>query len=92
MVVSPTGFKRTGVFPEQAVNWDAYARLIAAAERPIRVLNLFAYTGGATPGLRARRAPVYAMWTPVKGMVAWGPEKTPRRHGLVGQAGTLARG
>ncbi|MFQ9681376.1 MAG: hypothetical protein ACLRZH_15955, partial [Ruthenibacterium lactatiformans] len=58
MVVSPTGFKHTGVFPEQAVNWDAYARLIAAAERPIRVLNLFGYTGGATLACAAAGASV----------------------------------
>ncbi len=42
------GFKHTGLFPEQAVNWDAMQHLIASAGRPIRVLNLFAYTGGAT--------------------------------------------
>jgi len=42
------GFKHTGLFPEQAVNWDAMQALIKAAGRPINVLNLFAYTGGAT--------------------------------------------
>ncbi len=46
--VSPTGFKHTGLFPEQAVNWDIMAKLIKQASRPISVLNLFAYTGGAT--------------------------------------------
>ena len=47
--VSPTGFKHTGIFPEQAVNWDWMSSLIKAhPEEEIRVLNLFAYTGGAT--------------------------------------------
>lgn len=47
-IVRPTGFKHTGVFPEQAVNWDWFSGLIEGAGRPVRVLNLFAYTGGAT--------------------------------------------
>ena len=42
------GFKHTGLFPEQAVNWDIMIDLIKKANRPIKVLNLFAYTGGAT--------------------------------------------
>ena len=42
------GFKHTGLFPEQAVNWDIMSDLISKANRPIKVLNLFAYTGGAT--------------------------------------------
>ena len=46
--VEPTGFKHTGLFPEQAVNWDWMSEKIRAANREIRVLNLFAYTGGAT--------------------------------------------
>ncbi len=46
--IKPMGFKHTGLFPEQAVNWDFCRELIAKAGRPIRVLNLFAYTGGAT--------------------------------------------
>ena len=46
--VRPMGFKHTGLFPEQAANWDWFSDLIRAAGRPIRVLNLFAYTGGAT--------------------------------------------
>ena len=46
--ISPTGFKHTGLFPEQAVNWDLFRKLIREAGRPISVLNLFAYTGGAT--------------------------------------------
>lgn len=47
-VVKPMGFKHTGIFPEQAVNWDWFSELIKNAGRPIKVLNLFAYTGGAT--------------------------------------------
>ena len=46
--VKPMGFKHTGLFPEQAVNWDRMASLIRGAGRPVKVLNLFAYTGGAT--------------------------------------------
>ncbi len=46
--IKPMGFKHTGLFPEQAVNWDRMAELIRGARRPVKVLNLFAYTGGAT--------------------------------------------
>ena len=46
--VKPMGFKHTGLFPEQAVNWDYMSDLIKNARRPVKVLNLFAYTGGAT--------------------------------------------
>ena len=46
--VKPMGFKHTGLFPEQAVNWDRMSALIAGSGRKIKVLNLFAYTGGAT--------------------------------------------
>ena len=47
-LIKPTGFKHTGLFPEQAANWDWFRELISKAGRPIKVLNLFAYTGGAT--------------------------------------------
>ena len=47
-LIKPMGFKHTGLFPEQAVNWDKMTALIKSANRPINVLNLFAYTGGAT--------------------------------------------
>ena len=47
-LIKPMGFKHTGLFPEQAVNWDIMRGLIKNAGRPISVLNLFAYTGGAT--------------------------------------------
>ena len=46
--IKPMGFKHTGLFPEQASNWDLMMELISKANRPIKVLNLFAYTGGAT--------------------------------------------
>ena len=46
--IHPTSFKHTGLFPEQATNWDWFSSLIRNAGRPIKVLNLFAYTGGAT--------------------------------------------
>ena len=46
--IKPTGFKHTGLFPEQAANWVWFSDLIRGAGRPINVLNLFAYTGGAT--------------------------------------------
>ena len=47
-MLKPMGFKHTGLFPEQAANWDWFGNLIRKAGRPIKVLNLFAYTGGAT--------------------------------------------
>lgn len=46
--LKPMGFKHTGLFPEQAANWDWFSGLIREAKRPVKVLNLFAYTGGAT--------------------------------------------
>lgn len=47
-LIKPMGFKHTGLFPEQATNWDMMIELIKKANRPINVLNLFGYTGGAT--------------------------------------------
>ena len=69
-MVKPTGFKHTGLFPEQAVNWDHCGELIRSAERPINVLNLFAYTGGATLACAAAGASV-CHCDAVKGMVDW---------------------
>lgn len=71
--LKPMGFKHTGLFPEQAVNWDEMACLIHAAGRPIRVLNLFGYTGGATLACVAAGAHVTHV-DASKGMVAWGRE------------------
>ncbi len=68
--ISPTGFKHTGLFPEQAVNWDWMAAAVRQAGRPIRALNLFAYTGGATLALAAAGAQVCHV-DAAKGMVNW---------------------
>ncbi len=57
-LVKPMGFKHTGLFPEQAVNWDRMRELISSAGRPVNVLNLFAYTGGATVACLAAGASV----------------------------------
>lgn len=73
LIVSPTGFKHTGVFPEQAANWDVYTRLIQNAKRPVRVLNLFGYTGGATLACAAAGAQVTHV-DASRGMVAWARE------------------
>ncbi len=67
--VKPMGFKHTGLFPEQAVNWDRCAELIQNAGRKIKVLNLFAYTGGATVALAKAGAEVVHV-DAAKGMVA----------------------
>ena len=69
-VVRPTGFKHTGLFPEQAVNWDWMGNIVRAAGEPLRVLNLFAYTGGATAALAAAGAEVVHV-DAAKGMIAW---------------------
>lgn len=71
--VRPTGFKHTGLFPEQAVNWDWMSGLIRRAGRPIRVLNLFGYTGGATLACAAAGAKVTHV-DAAKGMVQWAGE------------------
>ena len=71
--LKPMGFKHTGLFPEQAVNWDAMSAWIREAGRPIRVLNLFGYTGGATRACTAAGAHVTHV-DAAKGMVAWGRE------------------
>lgn len=69
-MVKPTGFKHTGLFPEQAVNWDYCGDIIRAAARPVNILNLFAYTGGATLACAAAGASV-CHCDAVKGMVDW---------------------
>lgn len=68
--VRPTGFKHTGLFPEQAVNWDFVRDKIKNANREINVLNLFAYTGGATVACASAGARVCHV-DASKGMVAW---------------------
>lgn len=72
-MLKPFSFKHTGLFPEQAVNWDWFSSLISNAHRPIRVLNLFAYTGGAT--LAAAKAGASVTHVDAsKGMVGWAKE------------------
>lgn len=71
--LKPMGFKHTGLFPEQAVNWDLMADMIRGAGRPVRVLNLFGYTGAATLACLAAGAHVTHV-DASKGMVAWGRE------------------
>ena len=72
--VSPTGFKHTGLFPEQAVNWDWMMNKIRNDKRDIKVLNLFAYTGGATMACSAAGAKEVVHVDASKGMVAWAKE------------------
>ncbi|MBQ1264258.1 MAG: class I SAM-dependent methyltransferase [Oscillospiraceae bacterium] len=71
--VKPMNFKHTGIFPEQAANWDFIMDKIRNAGRPIQVLNLFAYTGGATIAAAAAGASVCHV-DAAKGMVAWAKE------------------
>lgn len=71
--LKPFSFKHTGLFPEQAVNWDWFGAKIRDAGRPIRVLNLFAYTGGATAAAAAAGANVTHV-DASKGMVTWAKE------------------
>lgn len=73
--VSPTGFKHTGLFPEQAVNWDWMADLISEhKDEELRILNLFAYTGGATMACAAAGAAEVVHVDASKGMVQWAKE------------------
>ena len=72
-LIKPMGFKHTGIFPEQAANWDWFSEKIRNAGRPVKVLNLFAYTGGATLAAVAAGATVTHV-DASKGMVAWAKE------------------
>lgn len=78
--IKPMGFKHTGLFPEQAANWDWFGGLIRNAGRPIKVLNLFAYTGGATVAAAKAGAQVVHV-DAAKGMVAAAKENA-RLSGL----------
>lgn len=71
--LKPFSFKHTGLFPEQAANWDWFSGKIKSAGRPIKVLNLFAYTGGATLAAALAGASVTHV-DASKGMVAWAKE------------------
>ncbi len=78
--LKPFSFKHTGLFPEQAVNWDWFSEKIRQAGRPVKVLNLFAYTGGAT--LAAAKAGAAVTHVDAsKGMVTWAKENA-RSSGL----------
>ena len=71
--LKPFSFKHTGLFPEQAANWDWFGDKIRNAGRPVKVLNLFAYTGGAT--LAAAKAGASVTHVDAsKGMVGWAKE------------------
>ena len=71
--LQPFQFKHTGLFPEQAVNWDWFGEKIRQAGRPLKILNLFAYTGGATLAAAAAGASVTHV-DASKGMVTWAKE------------------
>ncbi len=71
--LKPFSFKHTGLFPEQAANWDWFSDLIQKANRPIKALNLFAYTGGATCAAAKAGASVTHV-DASKGMVTWAKE------------------
>lgn len=70
--LKPFSFKHTGLFPEQAANWDWFGDRIRNAGRPVKVLNLFAYTGGATLAAEAGAAVTHVDAS--KGMVTWAKE------------------
>ena len=71
--LKPFSFKHTGLFPEQATNWDWFSEKIRSAGRSVKVLNLFAYTGGATLAAAAAGAQVTHV-DASKGMVTWAKE------------------
>ncbi len=77
--ISPTGFKHTGLFPEQAVNWQFLEQKIAHANGRLKVLNLFAYTGGATLACAKAGAEVCHV-DASKGMVSWAKENARLSH------------
>jgi 23S rRNA (cytosine1962-C5)-methyltransferase len=85
--VRPTGFKHTGLFPEQAANWDFIMKQVRGAGRPVNILNLFAYTGAATlAGIQAGAHVTHV--DAAKSMVSWAKENVelnglaekPQRH------------
>ena len=81
--VSPTNFKHTGLFPEQATNWDFMMNKIKNANRPIKVLNLFGYTGGATVACSKAGAELVVHVDAAKGMVEWAKENA-KLSGVLG--------
>ena len=77
--LKPFSFKHTGLFPEQAVNWDWCSERIREAGRPVKVLNLFAYTGGATLAAASAGASITHV-DASKGMVTWAKENAAASH------------
>ena len=77
--IKPMNFKHTGLFPEQAANWDFAQEQIRRAGRPVSVLNLFAYTGGATVACAAAGASVCHV-DAARGMVSWARENARSSH------------
>ncbi|NLY90190.1 MAG: SAM-dependent methyltransferase, partial [Firmicutes bacterium] len=72
--IKPMGFKHTGLFPEQAVNWRWIIKKIKERKTPVRVLNLFAYTGGASVAAAYAGAAEVCHVDAAKGMVTWAKE------------------
>ena len=78
--VSPTNFKHTGLFPEQAANWDWLSDLIKKSDQKIKVLNLFAYTGGATMACSKAGAREVVHVDAVRKMINWAKENMILNH------------
>lgn len=77
--ISPTNFKHTGIFPEQAVNWDFAMEKIENCGREVRVLNLFAYTGAASMAVASKHAKVVQV-DASRGMTDWAKENMKLSH------------
>ena len=77
--VSPTNFKHTSIFPEQATNWDFMRKMISNCQKKVKVLNLFAYTGGATIACSEAGAEVVHV-DASKGMIEWAKENMRLSH------------
>lgn len=79
--ISPTNFKHTGLFPEQASNWDFMSQKIKESKRDdLRILNLFAYTGGATMACAKAGASEVVHVDAAKGMIQWAKENMELSH------------
>ena len=78
--VSPTNFKHTGIFPEQATNWDFMTEKITKCQKKVKILNLFAYTGAATMACSAAGAEEVVHVDASKGMIEWAKENMKLSH------------
>ena len=78
--ISPTNFKHTGLFPEQAVNWDYIRERLNLSEKPSKVLNLFAYTGGATMAAASSNTIEVVHVDASRGMNEWAKENMQLNH------------